>query len=223
MMGKKTVVDAVEWHLKTYGTLKWQGNYEGLMFLDAQWFFSQPRNRPNLVCTREQFEAHVSSLQNSKKTIVDVIAQFGRSLLSNKKWTHVRFDYQTGNLFVTEMSEKGWSGSYKVCDRVQYEMYLLERCSDEWTHIDEQGSICRIVHTIKDKAWVTYKRKDYFDDVVDLSDLKPYEPEWTHLDETNEPCKVVSDTPDAKGLIVILKKSTGMYKICPKGHVIPCH
>lgn len=222
-MGKKTVVDAVEWHLRTYGTLKWQGNYEGLMFLDGQWFFSQPRNRPNFVCTREQFEAHVNSLQNGKKTVADVVAEFGRTLLS-QQWLYIRYSTVNSRFFTTNNnSNEPWLNCYLVCDRTQYELYLLERCSDEWTHIDEQGSICRIVHTIKDKAWVTYKRKDYFDDVVELVDLQPYEPEWSHLDENNELCKVVSDVPDAKGWIVILKKNTGMYKICPKGHVQPCH
>lgn len=222
-MGKKTVVDAVEWHLRTYGTLKWQGLNEALCFRDGKWFFAHNTHREDVVCTREQFEAHVNSLQNGKKTVVDVVAYFGKSLLSNTKWTHVRFDEQNGNLFATYGHGKGWLLSYEVCNRAQYEAYLSEQRSDDWTHIDEDGSICRIVHTIDDKAWVTFKRKDYLDDVVKLVELKPYEPEWSHLDETNEPCKVVSDVPDAKGWIVILKKRTGMYKICPKGHVQPCH
>ncbi|QDP61503.1 MAG: hypothetical protein Unbinned8596contig1000_16 [Prokaryotic dsDNA virus sp.] len=182
-MGKKTVVDAVNALGANILTLK---DWNHILFLKHVGAFHISAGNPNIinkndtefVCHRCEFEMYVDSLQNGKKTVVDVIAQ--------------------------------------------YEAYLSEQSGDEWTHIDEQGFICRIVHTIDNKAWVRYKCDDYFDDVVDLSDLKPYEPEWTYIDENDEPCKVVSDTPDAKGWIVILKKRTGMYKICPKGHVQQC-
>lgn len=228
-MSKKTVVDAVNaLGVDVLNYSKWNH----IRFTESIDTFTLCHGNPNsdfykdseFVCPRGAFEIYVDSLQNGKKTVVDVVAEFGRSLLSNTKWTHVRFDQNSGKLFPTCLSVQGWSGSYKVCTRNQYEAYLSAGSDgDKWTHIDEDGSICRILHTIDDKAWVTYKRKDYLDDVVKLIDLKPYEPEWTHLDETNELCKVVADTPDIKGWIVILKKRTGMYEITPKGHVQPCH
>lgn len=160
------------------------------------------------------------NVPEQQKTVADAVERLGKQVLSHE-WDVILYD---GDSYypVSDNYAKKWEHQI-ICTRDEFEAFLSEQRSDDWTHIDEDGSICRILHTIDDKAWVTYKCKNYLDDVVKLIDLKPYEPEWTHLDETNEPCKVVSDTPDAKGWIVILKKKTGMYEICPKGHVQPCH
>lgn len=157
-----------------------------------------------------------------RKTVKDVVAYFGKSLLLNNKWTHIRFDEQCGNLFATYGSGKGWLLSYEVCNRAQYEAYLSEQRSDDWTHIDEDGSICRILHTIDDKAWVTFKCDDYFDDVVELEDLKPYEPEWTHRTNAGELCKIHVKEPDVNGVIIVINER-GEYLRHNSDSLKPCH
>lgn len=47
---------------------------------------------------------------------------------------------------------------------------------DKWTHVDSDGNECRILHTIGDHSWVTYKNNSYEDELwpnVELRVIKP--------------------------------------------------
>lgn len=53
-----------------------------------------------------------------------------------------------------------------------------EQEGEKWTHVDDEGDKCCVVHTKDGLAWVSYERS-ICDCVVPMSDLKPIKPKLT--------------------------------------------
>lgn len=119
----------------------------------------------------------------TQKTVADAVKgkwveDYNMSTLSSERpligfnpAQNVFFSCESGYIFYDNKD-----GEYQVSTLDQFEAYVKEQEGEKWTHVDSDGNECRILHTIGDHSWVTYKNNSYEDELwpnVELRVIKP--------------------------------------------------